>query len=205
MNSEVQEIRQAHPGERAFIIAFGGNMFSENESRAEFAGRVVASLTEKVGKLQGVSRLYSTPAFPPGSGDAYVNGALHLIASQKPDSILTYLHEIECEFGRQRIRRWGPRRLDLDLVAAGQEVLPDLETHRHWRELPLERQMQETPGELILPHPRLQDRAFVLVPMRDVAPEWRHPILGRTVTEMCDALPPEALAEVVPLAESACL
>ena len=65
--------------------------------------------------------------------------------------------------------------------------------------MPADRQKTEAPEELILPHPRLQDRAFVLVPMADVAPDWRHPVLGETVTEMVAALPSEDVASVTPL------
>ena len=65
-----------------------------------------------------------------------------------------------------------------------------------WRRLPLSRQVCTTPTELILPHPRLQDRAFVLVPMAEVAPGWRHPVLGRTIAEMRDALPASERAAI---------
>lgn len=98
--------------------------------------------------------------------------------------------------GRERGTRWGQRTLDLDLLAMGDLVLPDAQVYAHWRDLPLEDQARRAPEQLILPHPRLQDRAFVLVPLSDVAPDWRHPVLGRTVLEMRDALSPEALAEV---------
>ena len=66
-------------------------------------------------------------------------------------------------------------------------------------ELPLERQSQEAPAELLLPHPRLHERAFVLVPMADVAPNWRHPVLNRTVREMLSDLPDAERRAIVPL------
>ena len=113
--------------------------------------------------------------------------------------MIAILHEIESRFGRTRDVRWGRRTLDLDLLATGDAVIPDAKTHAQWRDLPLEQQMRETPKELILPHPRIHERAFVLVPLADVAPDWRHPIFGKTVLEMRDALPKEALDELVPL------
>jgi 2-amino-4-hydroxy-6-hydroxymethyldihydropteridine diphosphokinase len=113
--------------------------------------------------------------------------------------LLRIMHEVEAEFGRERETRWGSRTLDLDLIAAGNTVLPDAQTHNHWLHLSPEAQRTETPSELILPHPRLQDRAFVLVPLADVAPDWVHPTLGLSVLEMRDKLPHDLCAEVVPV------
>jgi len=132
-------------------------------------------------------------------GPDYVNAAAVIRFDGGPGEALDCLHATEAEFGRERARRWGQRTLDLDLIARGEQVLPDRAVHDHWRGLPPESRIAHTPDRLILPHPRLQDRAFVLVPLADVAPDWRHPILGKTVREMLLALPPEALAEVVPL------
>lgn len=90
------------------------------------------------------------------------------------------------------------RTLDLDLIAFGQTVLPDPATHGHWRDLPMEDQRRFAPDRLILPHPRLQDRAFVLIPLCDVAPDWPHPVTGRTIAQMAAALPASDTAEVRP-------
>ncbi|MGL5008520.1 MAG: 2-amino-4-hydroxy-6-hydroxymethyldihydropteridine diphosphokinase, partial [Paracoccaceae bacterium] len=106
---------------------------------------------------------------------------------------------IENRFGRRRDQRWGMRTLDLDLVALGDSVLPDAATHARWRDLPATDQARIAPETLILPHPRLQDRAFVLVPLADVAPDWRHPLLNLTVSEMVARLPAEDRAAVVPI------
>jgi 2-amino-4-hydroxy-6-hydroxymethyldihydropteridine diphosphokinase len=133
-----------------------------------------------------------------------VNGALAVTAPLGPEAILTILHEIEATFGRERQHRWGPRTVDLDLIASDDQIAPDIQTWRHWHDLPPDRQRLETPDELILPHPRMQDRAFVLVPLMDIAPDWRHPILGRTVAEMHADLTQEERSKVISLPNQAC-
>ncbi|KAA9007069.1 2-amino-4-hydroxy-6-hydroxymethyldihydropteridine diphosphokinase [Histidinibacterium aquaticum] len=180
------------------LVALGANSGGPGEPE-----RVVRAAMESISELLDAeveaSALYASPAFPVGSGPDFVNAACLCRTTLPPEAVLAALHEAEAEAGRVRDVRWGPRTLDLDLIAWEDRVLPDPEGQRRWRELGLDRQMREAPGELILPHPRMQDRAFVLVPLAEVAPEWRHPLLGRTVREMRDALPEEALREVTPL------
>lgn len=156
-------------------------------------------LAERGLRVRAVSRLYRTPCFPPGAGADYVNAAAVLETEQAPREILDTLHAVEAGFGRDRIQRWGSRVLDLDLIAAGDAVLPDRATYEAWRGLAPERQRTEAPDRLVLPHPRMHERGFVLVPLAEVAPGWRHPVLGLTVAEMLAALPPEATAGIEPI------
>ncbi len=181
------------------LVALGGNAASPAGDPAATIGAAISALAQEVGPLAESSRLYRTPAFPAGSGADFVNAAVALDCALPAEAILAALHRIEARFGRERLRRWGARSLDLDLLAVGDAVLPDAGTWAAWRDLPAERQAREAPDRLILPHPRLQDRGFVLVPLAEIAPEWCHPVTGLSVRQMRDALPPEALAEVQPL------
>ncbi len=156
-----------------------------------------------VGQITGKSRLFVTPAFPAGAGPDFVNAIIVVETCLAPVKVLEELHKIEADFGRERLKRWGQRTLDLDLIALGGQIVPDLETFVTWRHLPLADQMERAPEQLILPHPRLQDRAFVLVPMADVAPDWVHPVSGQTVGQMLAALDDADIESVQPLADVA--
>lgn len=179
------------------LIALGSNLASPQGPPAETVAAALRAL-DRLGRLAGASRLWQSPAWPPGGPD-YVNAAALVETALGPEEVLERLHGIEATFGRRREARWGARTLDLDLLAWGDAVRPDAATQEAWRGLDPERQGREAPDRLILPHPRMQDRGFVLLPLLEVAPGWRHPLIGRTVREMLDALPPPALEGIVPL------
>jgi 2-amino-4-hydroxy-6-hydroxymethyldihydropteridine diphosphokinase len=183
------------------LVALGANLPFEGEPPAKTLERAVKALSTEGLSVLSVSRFFATPCFPAGAGPDYVNAAAVLAVDPEIDatSLLAALHRIESRFGRKRETRWGMRTLDMDLLALGDSVLPDTATLDEWRSLPPEQQVRRTPDQLILPHPRLQDRAFVLVPLADVAPDWVHPRTGLTVAAMLAALPEEDRAAVRPL------
>ena len=183
------------------MVALGANLPFEGDPPPVTLRRALKALSEEGLSPLAVSRFYATPCFPVGAGPDYVNAAAVLEAGSQhdPTSILARLHKVESDFGRKREGRWGMRTLDIDFLALGDSVLPDAATQDAWRNLAPEAQARTAPGSLILPHPRLQDRAFVLVPLADVAPHWRHPRIGLTVAKMLEALPQADRDVVKPL------
>ena len=108
-----------------------------------------------------------------------MNGVVAVETALEPAALLAELHGIEAAFGRERREKDAARTLDLDLIAYHEQV------------------SDGGRGGPILPHPRMAGRAFVLAPLREVAPGWRHPASGRTLDELIAALAPDAVA--VPL------
>lgn len=187
-----------------FLVAFGGNLPSVVGDVPETLNAALNQLVQNNVEILGKSRLYHTPCFPEGAGPDYVNAVVLVAAKLSADDMLVMLHDVEEVFGRARVqgaKRWSGRVLDLDLLAMGDAVRPDPAGFRAWYDLPLEAQMQRAPQVLILPHPRLSERAFVLVPLAEVAPDWRHPVLGHSAAELCAALPQAARQEVRALAK----
>jgi 2-amino-4-hydroxy-6-hydroxymethyldihydropteridine diphosphokinase len=181
------------------LVALGANLPDGTQSCGETLRAALAALAACGLVPQSVSRLYRTPAVPAGSGPDYVNAAARMRWPGSAADALAALHAVEARFGRTRTARWASRTLDLDLLALGAQVLPDAETQTRWRRLDPALQRQRAPDRLILPHPRMQDRAFVLIPLAEVAPDWRHPLLGLTVVQMRDALPPGAAGGIAAL------
>lgn len=184
--------------DRRAFIAIGGNETSDFGPPERTIAHALASLGGAGVRIRAISRFFRSAAFPAGSGPDYVNLVAELSSPLDAEALLARLHAVESECGRVRHRRWGARTLDLDLLAFGDQILPDRDTLAHWIGLGAEEQLAATPDRLILPHPRLQDRAFVLIPWADIAPLWRHPLTGRTVARMLAALPGALTAGVRP-------
>ncbi len=184
------------------LIAVGSNKAFAKSDVRESLIEAFDLILKRGGSITAKSRFFRTPAFPAGAGPDFVNAAISVEWDGTADALLTFLHEIEAAFGRERRTRWAERTLDLDVIAFGDIVLPDLQTYRRWRDAPLDQQMTTAPEQMILPHPRVQDRAFVLVPLKDIAPNWIHPVTGQTIDALLDELPQAEKDSVIPLVNS---
>jgi 2-amino-4-hydroxy-6-hydroxymethyldihydropteridine diphosphokinase len=181
------------------IVAIGSNQRLINSSSTDVLSTALSRIAVSVGSIISLSRFFQTPAFPKGSGPDFVNAALVVRVQGSADEILEKLHAIEHELGRVRETRWGQRTIDIDLIAVEQKIIPNSETYRKWQLLPFSQQSTIAPDQLILPHPRMQDRAFVLGPMMEICPDWVHPVIQKSVSQMYDELDSRDKAELMPL------
>ena len=165
------------------LLGLGANLPSASYGKPEATlAAALAALAAEGVTVERLSPWYRSAPVPAVDDQPwYVNGVAAVTTALAPEALHALLHRIEQRFGRVRRARNEPRVLDLDLLDYDGQVRP---------------------GErAVLPHPRLHERAFVLLPLRDVAPGWRHPTLGRAVDELIAALPPGQ--QVERLAESA--
>lgn len=182
---------------RSALIALGANQPSEAGAPRETLEAALRLLEARGVRVAARSRWRRTPAYPPGAGPEFVNGAARLETELSPTELLDVLHAVESELGRERRKRWAPRVCDLDLIAFADAVAPDAAEVEAIMALgPEEAGLAPAPNQLVLPHPRMQERAFVLAPLCDVAPDWRHPITGVTAAEMLAALPEKERMEI---------
>jgi len=163
------------------FIGLGANLpsprYGTPRAACETALRLVAAAGVRVVRR---SRWYESAPVPPSDQPWYVNGVAEVETALDPSGLLLVLAGIESRMERDRAARNAPRIIDLDLLAYG-EVLAD-----------------GAGGGPILPHPRFSERAFVLIPLRELAPEWRHPGTGWSLDRLIGALPPGQIVRPLP-------
>jgi 2-amino-4-hydroxy-6-hydroxymethyldihydropteridine diphosphokinase len=139
--------------------------------------------------VETISPFYETKAVGNARQPAYVNAVAVLDTPRSPESLLRVLKGIERRAGRRGGRPWGPRTLDIDIIDYKGLV-------RHWRgSAPGFKRAGARP--LVLPHPLAHERPFVLRPLLDVAPSWRHPVLQRSAAELLHAMPGGSAGQVL--------
>jgi 2-amino-4-hydroxy-6-hydroxymethyldihydropteridine diphosphokinase len=126
------------------------------------------------------SRWWESAPQPVSDQPWYVNGVIEVATGLGPEALLALLHEVEARFGRQRSVPNAPRILDLDILAYGSIL-------------------RAGPDPPLLPHPRMAGRGFVLHPLADIRPAWRHPADGRSLPELIAALAPDQIVRPLPL------
>lgn len=159
------------------LIALGSNLSSPAGPPAETVAAALAVLKANGITPVKVSRLYKTKAWPDVTDPPFINAVAHVTTELSPAALLDRLHAMERSFGRVRGALNAPRTLDLDIVDYDGRI---------------------EGGPPVLPHPRMDRRAFVLVPLAEIAPDWRHPISRRTAQELLTVLP-EGGDGVIPL------
>jgi 2-amino-4-hydroxy-6-hydroxymethyldihydropteridine diphosphokinase len=159
------------------LIALGANLPSSAGSPERTLRAALAQLSARGITIDRHSGFYSSDAWPNASDPPFVNAVASVRTALSPSELLRVLHEIEDEFGRRRGTKNAPRTLDLDLVDYDGRI---------------ER------GEPELPHPRMAGRLFVLLPLAEVVPEWRHPVSGRTVAALIAAAAPAEVRLISP-------
>ena len=155
-------------GYRVILIALGSNLPSRAGNSTETLRAALEALAQMSVTPTWVSPFYATPAWPDPADPSYVNAVARVETALAPDALMAVLHAVEHNFNRVRGVRDAPRTLDLDLLDYNGRIAD---------------------GPPVLPHPRMESRGFVLVPLADIAPRWMHPVSGRDVRELIDALP----------------
>jgi 2-amino-4-hydroxy-6-hydroxymethyldihydropteridine diphosphokinase len=161
------------------LIAVGANLPGPAGPPLQNCEAALAALAVEGVRIVARSRWYRTPPWPVSDQPWYVNAVVAAETALDPPALLALLHKIEARLGRERTAGTvnAARPLDLDLID-------------------YEGLIREAPPPA-LPHPRLEGRAFVLRPLSDIAPNWRHPKTGRSLKDLLAELPADAIAEPI--------
>lgn len=165
-------------GDRPVFVGAGANLpHPSYASPRETLQAALLELDRRGAQVLRYSRWYRTAPVPASDQPWYVNVVAEIATSLSADDLLMTLHEIEDLFGRVRSVPNAPRLIDLDLLDYRGEIA------------------DPGAGRATLPHPRMAGRAFVLRPLADLAPTWRHPASGASIHDLLGALPPDQVAQ----------
>lgn len=171
-------IQEESPDDYLVLIGLGANLPSAFGKPADTLRAALGRLHDEGVKLMRRSQFWHSKPVPVSDQPWFVNAVAAVETDLAPEALLALLHRIEAEFGRVRSVVNAPRLIDLDLLAYGRRISGQ--------------------GAPLLPHPRMDQRAFVLLPLAEIAPEWRHPLSGQTVQSMIARLPLDQEAQPLP-------
>jgi 2-amino-4-hydroxy-6-hydroxymethyldihydropteridine diphosphokinase len=155
------------------LVALGSNQSGPWGNPEQTVKRALAELNTGPVKMKRASTLIQTAPFGVLNQPNFVNAVALIETALSPHTLLRRLHMIERQAGRKRGRRWGPRTLDLDLL------------DYHGLQMKQKGQVQKT---LVLPHPGIAERFFVLEPIAEIAPRWKHSVNHKTAASMIQKL-----------------
>lgn len=142
-------------------LLLGSNL----DNREKFIADALNLLAERVGEILQISGTYETDAWGKTDQPGFLNVAVEILTVLNAPQLLETVLKIEANLGRVRLEKWGSRLIDIDIILYGNEVINLVD-------------------QLQIPHPEMQNRKFVLVPMAEIAPNVIHPILGQNISEL---------------------
>jgi 2-amino-4-hydroxy-6-hydroxymethyldihydropteridine diphosphokinase len=158
------------------IISLGSNVTSRWGNPSITILRACEELNSTSISIIRLSALYRTSPYGIQDQPDFVNAAAVIDTALSPIALLTVLKKVEAKAGRRTSARWGPRPLDIDIIDYNAQVFNWHERSRH--------HLGYASRTLILPHPEIQSRIFVLRPLHDIAPSWHHPVTGASVSQL---------------------
>ena len=160
------------------LIGLGSNLSGpEFGSPRRVLEAALAAMPDRGITVRYLSSFYESEPVPKSDQPWFVNAVAAVETELPPAELLHSLHDIEADLGRKRRIRWEARIIDLDIIAYGDQILPSLAL---WSQ----KAKDIAPNEIIIPHPRLHERLFVLKPLMDICPDWIHPVSGKTAAAL---------------------
>lgn len=183
INPNAHEL-SVHSRPSVVVLSFGSNQCSEyGSARDTFAAAISWLRANGVHDNYMTNLWYSSPYNSP-SLLQYANGIAIAKTNLSPRDVLRCVKSFERHAGRRpNMHRWSPRPIDIDVVSHGNRIVG-------WPHTPT------LGSQLVLPHPRAHERAFVMLPLASAWPNWRHPVLGLTAEQLARRLPPAAVAAI---------
>lgn len=149
---------------KTLVLSLGSNL----GNRYAYLQQAIFAINHQFDTISEVASYYETPPWGDYNQPKFINTAVVLETTETPDKCLAILQDIEIELGKLKTRKWGPRAIDIDLLFYGSNKIQS--------------------DKLVIPHPYIAERAFVLAPLCDLIPNFSHPQHHKTMTELLDLI-----------------